>query len=389
MYHLTSLYDKTVATVQQYANLNTVKRLFMPSAIVEGADGDDIDYYAIFSNIVSGLLGLAGGAQMGITIFVLIFAVIVVNDAIFLPWFIRLFLFFYVLFNMQINPILLIGIPSYYIINLGFNAYHNSQLSADQAKTEKRSLLPILHGFIPILTWKSKSDSLLSFETLLLLFKYRAMRDPSEILPPGKLFVPPITAKELQYSKNKKNHVRYLTQLVPGFDKLKETNESVKALIESFNTYMFGLNNKKADIPEVVPNKKLAATESAAIVGATAPPALPTTKLNNSISNENLTNNTNKPISNKKSPNNTNNPISNNNPSNQNLISNRPPAPNFFSNEGLKALEIPRNSNPPTKGFTPNPLPPPPTTQTPPTTPKSKREFTPQPARNNLGKNPN
>ena len=230
----------------------------MPFSLIEGADNlegtdtidpdlNDVDssdnnsepsdFNSIVSSIVSTLRTAALGSGSILLIIALIFAIIVANDAIFLPWFARLFLFFYVFTNMHVNPILLLGIPAYYTIRVASNAYSKYQLSPEQRKTDTKPYVGVFYGFLPLLTWKTNSNW--TFESILAPFKIRSIRKL-----PGKsepALVPPVKLEEIIYLNTMGDHVNYLKELVPGFSVIAKQEFGI-ALLEAYKTYMMNLN---------------------------------------------------------------------------------------------------------------------------------------------------
>ena len=249
---LRNLYDRAVT------GLDTIKRRFMPFSLIEGVDGVDPDpstvdssgepdYNAILSNIASTVRTATIGTGSIIIIIAFIFAIVVANDAIVLPWFARIFLFFYVFTNMPINPILLIGIPAYYAIRVAYNIYNKNQLTPEQRKIDTAPYLGEFYGFLPFLTWKT--DSNWTFESLLFLFKIKSIRKL-----PGKsepALVPPAKLEEVKYTNMVRKYRRYLEELVPGFSVIAKQEFGI-TLIKAYETYMTGLNYSSIPLKPVL-----------------------------------------------------------------------------------------------------------------------------------------
>jgi len=206
-------------------------------------------------------------------VFPLLFAILVANHLIFMPWPVRLFAFLFVYFYMGIYPVFTIGIPAYYILNLMFNFYHNMQLSSkltpDQKIALSKPLIPAIRGFLPLSTWKT--DSLWTFETLLFLFKYTSTRMLSA--DEYKTALPPPTPLELKYNNSRLEYEQYCAQLIPGYDILIATGIG-KDLKLAYDMYMKDLNYSPVKITQK-PIKPVTApvTTVATVAVATVPVA--------------------------------------------------------------------------------------------------------------------
>jgi len=268
MYYLTNLYNNTIKKI--YATIPSLFKwiptvegiaptaiaitdpnaipIMDPSAIPITDPNATTDAVAYIATIVGASVGII------VPILYLFIAVLVVNDMIFMPWIIRLFVFVYIFLFISINPILLIGIPSYYAISALSSVYHNYSLPATLTPVEKlvyrKPLLPVLKGILPLRTWKT--DTWMSIETFLSFINYKAIRAPPATKEERNKMVPPLEIAEVRYRNSKMDNINYLQRLVPDYLELVKS-EYGQELLKSYTAFMSTLNY--APVTRTIPLK--------------------------------------------------------------------------------------------------------------------------------------
>jgi len=211
----------------RFATVDAVKQYIWPSEVVEGADEDAPTEDAPADTESSGLSTGVLVFRILWYLFAVFFAVLVANDLIFAPSPIRLLGFLFVFMNISINPLLMIGIPTYYLCRGLANMYYNYQ-HPNLKPYEQRFFLPQIYGFIPLVTWKGTSF----LEYFLFLFKYNELGNGKQ------------SAEEYFYSQNKDTFEKQLHDLVPAYSTLVENGQyNIKSvLLPKFTDHLKEIN---------------------------------------------------------------------------------------------------------------------------------------------------